>query len=515
MKKNGFVDGSLLVSAVNISVGIIGFYYNMLLSKLIGAEAVGIYQMASAVMMPLLIITTAGIPTAVSRLVAEFDSRHDNPAVRQIFTASTALTLLLSFILCITLALSSGFVSRYLFKNEALKSCLQMLSPAIVIISLTSVFRGYYYGKRMVGMAGAADIIEQLARIAFIFIVMLSGISLSPVHGGQIASIGVSVGEAVSLIWLTARRRSPALQRPESNALHFPPHTILSTLFSYAVPLTITSLAITVMQSVNASIIPQRLIACGLTENEAVAAYGRVSGMVLPLIYLPFNVTSAIVINIIPSLSALWGTGNRRNAVQTTTQSIHMTLLTSLPLAAAFLIFAEPLGLLLYNDSEVASLLRAMGGACVFLALQHTFSGILNGIGLQTHATRHRIAGLVIQFGAVYCLTGWQNLGVFGYIISFYLYVLVVAAMDLLTIRKRLSFEGVKLGLLLQPVLNTAYMAVIACIVYSLFPMRTGQAARTILSLLAGGLSYVFFLAVNNVIPRPHFLRRAVHAGHK
>jgi stage V sporulation protein B len=254
-------------------------------------------------------------------------------------------------------------------------------------------------------------------------------------------------------------------------------------------------------------------MACGLTENEAVAAYGRVSGMVLPLIYLPFNVTSAIVINIIPSLSALWGTGNRHKAVQTATQSILITLLTSLPLAAAFLIFAEPLGLLLYNDSEVGLLIRAMGGACVFLALQHTFSGILNGIGLQAHATRHRIWGLLVQFGAVYWLTGLQYLGIYGYIISFYIYVLVVAAMDLLTIRQRLNFDGLNLGLLLQPVLNTAYMAVIACIVYSLFAMHTGQAARTILSLLAGCLSYVFFLAVNNVIPWPHILRRAIHTG--
>ena len=261
MRKFNFMHGSFMVATINVIIGLIGFIYNIQLSKLIGPKGIGLFQMASAVLMMFLFITTAGIPSAVSRLVAEQNSKHNPYAVKRIFRTAVTFTLLLSVGLSFALIAFAGDISQYLFKNQDLQPCLYMLSPAIVAISTTSVMRGYYYGMNMMGTASASEIIENLARL-FIIIGLLTFVKpTKPIHGALIAIFGISIGEVFDLFWLMLikRRNSEQLSGFEPSSIRS--SVILGSIIDIAGPLTITGLSNTIMQSANTILIPQRLMA--------------------------------------------------------------------------------------------------------------------------------------------------------------------------------------------------------------------------------------------------------------
>jgi stage V sporulation protein B len=443
VRRISFIQGSFIVASFNIFVGFIVLIYNVLLSKHVGAEGVGLFQMASSVLTPFLIITTAGIPTAVSRLVAEGSAPQ---AGRRIFSTAVMFSLALSVGLGLLLTSLTGVISSRLFGNDSLRSCLYLTVPSVVIISLTSVFRGYLYGLRLMTAAGVSEIIEHLTRFLFVIGFLAYVPIASPLHGAKIAVCGIFVGELADLLWLmwVEKRASARLWNPGVPDGY--PTATLGALLDIAGPLTLTSLSSTIMQSINAILIPQRLMAAGFSASAATADFGRLTGMVLPLVFLPFTLTSAIVVNLIPNLSAQYAAKNLRSARRIVRQALAITLLVSMPLAVLYITLAEPMGAVVYHDAEVSGLIRAMGGSTVLLALQHTFSGVLSGIGRQSRATLHRLAGLSIQLFAAYFLVGDPRFGISGYAVSFFLYVLVICALDYRAIQQGLSLAAPRHG---------------------------------------------------------------------
>ncbi len=436
MKKVSFLRGSILMAAINFFISIAGFSYDVMLSKLVRAEGMGLFQMAMPVLMIFLVVSTAGIPTAISKLVAEYDSKNDSFAVDKIFKAALLFTLVLSAGLSLTLILTARYISLNIFKNHTLLPCLYFLAPAISIISITSAIRGYYYGLKLMVLASASEIIEHAARFVIILSFLHYIYPSRPVYNAIIAICGISIGEFFDLLWLISiqkrriKRPCPFAPAPVNTI------TILIQLLKIAAPLTVSSLSNVLLQFANAVLIPQRLMAAGYAADEALAVFGRMMGMVMPLIFLPFIITSAVVVNIIPNLSEQLCANNYKNAGYIVSLAMKITFAASIPLAALYIIFPDPLALLLYNDPEAAGLLRVMGGSTVFLALQHTLSGILNASGKQMEAASHRLAGIILQLAAVNYLVGNPGFGIYGYAAGFFLYTLVICLLDFFTLWK-------------------------------------------------------------------------------
>ena len=435
------MQGSFVIALVNILVGLIGLLYTATLAKLLGAQAIGLFQMTSAALTPFLILTTAGIPTAVSRLVAEYRAGNTPHTGRRIFETAMVFTLAISLCLGMLLTLLSGSISVHLFGNESLQPCLYLASPAVVVISLTALFRGYLYGLRLMTVAGASELIEHLVRFCIVIGLIALIRPATPQSGALIAVCGISLGELADLLWLIWFGKRTSDHLPSTGRSSLNQKETLNALLAIAGPLTVTGLSNTIMQSSNAILIPQRLMAAGLTEAQAAASYGRLAGMVFPLIFLPFTVTSALVINVIPNLSAQFRAQNWRAARSTASRAIGLTFLITVPLTVIYMVFSEQLGVVVFSDSEVGGLIRAMGSVTVFLAVQHTFSGILSGIGKQSQATCHRFTGLVIQLGTAYSLIGNPRFGINGYAVSFFLYTLIVCALDYRIIKNTLMFS--------------------------------------------------------------------------
>lgn len=506
MKKNKFIYGSILMVIVNFIVRIIDFTYDVMLSKLIGAESMGLFQMAMSILMVFLIVSTAGIPTAISKLVAEQSSIKNHYTIRKILKVAISLTLILSILLSLVLILFGKTITLKIFKNEDMLLCIYLLAPAIIIISVSSVIRGYYYGQKMMIVPSISQIIEHITRFIIVLGLLYYIYPVEPIYGALIAICGITIGEVFDLIWLVFMER-----RLNKKSIYIKPGqisttTILAQILHMATPLAISSIFNVLLRFSNTILIPHKLIESGYTNSDAIATFGRTTGMAMPLIVLPFIVTSAIVINIIPSLSEQVALKNYRNMRADILISIKITVLVAIPLTAIYVFFSEPLGVFLYGDLEVSRFINIMGYSTIFLALQHTFSGILHGLNKQISSTINLLIGMVIQLLSVYFLVGNPNFGINGYFIGFFLSSLITCLLHFITLGRFIKLKIRYIDLILKPLIATAVM--IIAIYVSLGFLKSlyiREVLSFVYSLIIGGFSYTFVLHITKAIPQNLF----------
>lgn len=503
MKKNGFIYGSILLTLVNFFIRFIGFSYDILLSKLIGAEGIGLFQMIMPLLMIFLIITTAGIPTAVSKLIAEYKSRNNHDAVRKTYKVALLFTLALSIGLSLILISFSRFIALNIFRNEDALHCIYFLPPAIVLISMTSVIRGYYYGLKMMGTASISEFIEHLTRFIIVISLLYYIYPLDPIQGAFIAICGISIGEFFDLIWLLFIQTRLTKKLPYVIPTQIKMSKLLWQILTISAPLTISGLFNVILQFVNATLIPHGLMASGYTDSEAISTFGRVMGMAMPLTYLPYFVTSALVINIIPNLSEQIFLKNYRAVKNTIHLAVKITLLVSIPLTAIYVFFAKPLAVYLYSEPDASQAIHMMGFSTVFLAMQHTFSGILHGLGKQKNTTIHRIIGISLQFISIHYLVYNPAYGIYGFFIGFFLCTLSICILDFYTLRKITKIKFKYVDLFIKPFLAAIFMIFLIFITQQQFiSINSHLSMGFAYSFIVGGLGYIFVLLATKAIPK-------------
>ncbi len=509
MNRDRFIYGSILMVLVNIIVRTISFSYDVILSKLIGAEAMGLFQMAMSILMVFLILATAGIPTAISKLVAEQNSRKNHYAIKKIFKVSMTVTIVLSIFLIIVLILFAKYITLRVFKDEEMLLNVYLLAPAIIVLPISAVLRGYFYGLKIITIPSISQIIEHSTRFIIVlgFIYFITG-PLEPIYGAMVAICGITIGELFDLLWSIIMQKN--LNRKLTNTTFNQVNTgvVLRDLGRMAAPLAISGLFSVILRFANTILIPHKLIDAGYTNREAIATFGRVTGMAMPLIVLPFIVTSALVINIIPSLSEGMTLKNYGNVKNDISLSIKTTLLVSIPFTIFLIFFSNPIGLFLYGDQVVSEYIYILGYNTTFLALQHNFSGILNGLNKQTQSTINQLIGMILQLLTIYYLVGNPSFGINGYFIGFFLSTIAVCILDLITLRKFIDLKGKFVDIIIKPFVASVLMIISIYSSLTIFKgMLFNNISSFIFSFIIGGIAYISLLIITNALPKNLFRR--------
>ncbi|EOD01651.1 putative polysaccharide biosynthesis protein [Caldisalinibacter kiritimatiensis] len=503
MKKTSFIYGSIILASVNFIVRLFGFIYKIILSKLIGPEGIGLFQMVFPILMVFITLTTAGIPIAVSKLVSKQNSLNNQTGVKQVFKLAFSITFIISILLVSIIILFKDFIVFDLLKNSDLYYSILFLAPAIFIISISSVTRGYFYGLKKIKPAGLSQIIEQVTRIVFVIGTIYYLYPVESKLGALIAVCGISIGEFFGLIWLLFQYKIINRKNITANIRKLNTIKLLSQITYISVPITISRMINVSLQMVNAVLIPQRLTAAGYSSSEAVSTFGRVVGMSFPLIFLPFIVTSALVINIIPNLSEQLALKKYRLIREDIELSIRITLLISIPLTIFYIFFSEPIASFIYNDIKVGKYMSILGYATIFLSLQHTLSGILHGLGKQIVATINYVLGMSVQLLATYFLVANPKFGINGFFIGFISSTIIISFLNLYYIDKILKVKIKINNYILKPLLSSLLMISTILICYKYLNKNN---MIEFLSLLIptslGGIVYIFSLILIKGLPK-------------
>ncbi|AOY76634.1 stage V sporulation protein B [Clostridium formicaceticum] len=509
MKKSSFIFGTILLALVNVVVRSLGFIYKIFLSRLIGATAIGLYQMVFPFLMVIITIPTAGIPIAVSKLVAKEKSVHHREGIYKVLFLSLLMGGLAAFVLSVFVSLKIDFIVHRLLKNPSLYYPVLWTIPAISIITFSSILRGFFYGLKEMAPAATAQIIEQLCRIIFVLSYLYYKTPSNPVAAATIAIIGISIGEVFGFLYLVLRfnfkkiaTKPHFLKAYSDSSLE-----ILNHLLYVAIPITLSRLISVIMQTVNSILIPQRLQVAGYSSTVAIETFGKISGMAMPLLFLPFTVTTALVINIIPNISEQLAVNNWKDVTYKSSLALRMTLLIAIPTTIVYVIFGNHLAELVYNCEEVGKYLSLISYGTIFLCMQHTLSGILHGMGKQVVTTVNYLLGMILQLYCTYFLIPNPKYGIYGYFIGFLLSTFTIFALNLVTLMKYIKIDLPFVHSILKPLLASILM--ILSMIYSykaFYSISQSNGWSTIISSFVGAGLYFILLLITKTFDLKHLI---------
>lgn len=512
MRKQTLLEGTLVLTAAGLTARGLGAVYRIILPRLVGAEAVGLFQMAFPIYNLFLLVSVSGLPLAVSRLVAEELALGHGREAQRIFRLSLLALAVTGLLTTAALLAGADPLARTVLGDPGAAVVIRAVAPSVFFLALISGWRGLFQGLHYMVPSALSQVGEQVVRVAGTLLLALGlrqqGVEAAAAGAAFGAVLGSVAGLGVLANFRWRFRRAVAerfsVSRGEAGS---PSREILRRIYLLAAPVVVGALIVPLTQSLDAALVPRRLLAAGYTQDLARALYGQLSGMAMVLVYFPASVLMGLGVTIVPALAEATARRRVEQVWQRIRESLWLTVVFGLPAAVGLAVLAEPICALLFADPGAGVPLKAMAPAALLIALHGTTVGILQGIGHAGVPVRYLGWGAVLKVAATYALTASPALALKGAAYATVLSFAVAAGGNLVAIG-RLTGYGFEWGLLLiRPALATALMALTARAAYQglsaaghYFLAEPVPAVATLGSIAAAALVYA--LAILLLYPK-------------
>lgn len=501
MDKSGtFLKGALILSIAGALSKILGAIYRIPLARLLGGEGMGLYQMAYPIYTAILALATAGVPVAISVLVARKETQGYSGDSRRILKVSLVIMLIFGFLLTALVMFCAPAIANQVLHQPRAYYPIMAVAPAIFFSSLLSVFRGYFQGYQRMMPTAVSQVIEQLFRVSAVitlaYLLFPRGLEYAAAGATFGAVVGGAVGLCVLVIYLVNFRRSqPAI---EGQVLYSgaASSTLAREMIALAIPVSFGAFVLPLVQVLDAIIVPGRLLALGYSSSQATALYGQLSGMAAVLISLPTIFTISIATSLVPAISEAWTQKDQPLLNQRLNNGLRAGMIISFPCAAGLFVLAVPICALLYATPEAGIPLEPLAFSAVALAAFQLSSAGLQGIGRPEIAMRNLIITGVLKTIFNYSLTSVALLNIKGAAIGTVAAFAVGSALNIYFL-KRLTGVRYEVARMVRLLIVTTAMGISVVQVYGLMVAGgTGSALATAVSIAAGVLVYGVLLLV-------------------
>ena len=418
--------GTMLLTVIGLFSQVVGFFYRIILSRLIGAETMGLYQLVMPVYSMLMSVTAVGLTVAVSTLSAKFHALGDQRAVKDALRRGLVCFFFIVVPLGVVIIGASDPISVYVIGDARTRLGVVLLIPCVLLTGVENLHKHCFYGIGRVGPPAATEAVEQLIRsMAVIGLLLL----LRPRTGEQKVGIivtGMVLCEIFSAVALTMLFRRYWRGRNPPPAKH---QVTCRQMVGIALPVSLTSLLGTVLGSANAVLIPGRLVAGGMESGQAMSAFGVLCGMTMPMLAIPTGFVGALCLTMVPDLARRTAGGDRRAAGQFLDRVLSATSLFIAPAMAVMAVIGPTVGRAVYKEPAVGSHMGWLAIGTLLSCYQSVLSGALNGLGLEKLGARNAIISDIVQLAfTVFTVSYW---GMIGFVAGFVLSSLVGMGMNL------------------------------------------------------------------------------------
>lgn len=462
MRKKTLIKGAAVLMCANLITRFMGFYYRIYMSKTIGAEGMGLYQLIMPIYMLAWSITSSGLTTTVSKFTAQENAKREFGNTSRILHISLCISLMLSLCLSVLLFIFADFAAIHIIKDARTSLSLRILSLAFPFMSLGSCIRGNFLGMQLHFSPAASQVLEQAVRIVAIFALSQMFIPLGLEYACGAAVVGIVLGEIASFIFIFFAMKYVHNDLPSKKPT-MRLMVALTSICAMAVPLTLARVTGSLLAAVENILIPQRLALFGGGEN-ALSVFGSLTGMAMPLIQLPSAVLMAISVTLVPALSEAQATNNNHMTAALIEKAITYTAVIGFGFAAVFAAFPKEICYIIYNQKELGSLLLRLCIICPFMYMQITISGILNGLGSHSFIFRQNLISSAINLFFIYLFI--PHWGTDAFIVGITLSLIVTSTMGIREITKKSNIQFSPYKTILLP----AICAVSAYIVLQFIP---------------------------------------------
>ncbi len=436
-KKHPLIAGTLILTLTGLVTRFMGFFYKIFLSRTIGAEGMGLYQMIFPIYSVCYAFTAAGVEIAISRFVSGENSRGNRQNARSILSMGLAMSLSLSLLTSFLLYTNAEWIAVHILREARCTLLLQIMSVTVSFGACHSCISGYYYGLQKTAVPAVAQLVEQTVRVGAVYLIYRVALEEGRVLSPAAAVIGLVLGEFSSMLFGLFCVSAHGFSKKKVSGTFFPAGTYARKMVLLAAPVSANRVCMNLLGSAEAILLPFTLQQYGLNPERALSIYGTLTGMAMAFIFFPSVLTNSVSVMLLPSVSESQASGNREQISRT----VRKTLSFSLPLGAActcfFLLTGKFLGTFFFKSDLAGDFIITLAWICPFLYTNSTLHSILNGLGKTSTAFVNNLSGIMIRI--IFILIFVPRFGIEGYLWGLLANQLFVAVLNVGALKEYLG----------------------------------------------------------------------------
>ena len=501
-KKQNFLQGAALLAIATAIVKLIGALYKLPLNMAIGAEGYSYFITAYDIYAVLLLISTAGLPVAVSRMISQASTLEQYNRLRKIFRTALTIFTVLGVLTSVLMIGGAKWLANIMNRPDAWIA-IACLGPCGILMCLMSAYRGYFNGQSNMMPSSVSQVIEALGKLliglALAFVIMNRTGNVALAAGGAI--IGVTIGSAASLLYLWLKFRKAYKGLPVTADDAGTGKSAAKDLLSIAIPITIGSAGLQLLTVIESGLYMDRLVHLietgqymshmvqgAVTAQKAASTLKGLFNMTQTIFNMPCAFIIPITVSVLPAVTAFLTKGDDKSVRDTEESAARITGLLSMPCAVGLAVLARPIMALLggYEGEqlELSAQFMVIEGVTVFLyaIIQYT-NALLQSHGYQNVPVVNMLSSGVIRLVLVFVMVGNPALGLMGAPIGAFVGYLLIAVLNLTAIRRKVAQKPKLLQNLLRPAIPALVMGVVVFFCYRLLVSVIGiDGSRVILA---------------------------------
>ena len=521
-KKQNFIHGAAILTVGVIIMKLLGFIYKIPLGNILDDEGYSMFTSAYSIYFIFFTLATAGLPVALSRLIAEADANGRVKQEEKTFRVALATFAVIGVIFALILFLFPEWLAAKYLENPDAALSIKAMAPSILLVCLVSAYRGYCQGNGNMIPTTVDEVLEVLFKV--ISGLILASCLLKAGYGKPVGSagaiLGVSIGSVISLLYMIIykRRHYSELSAPYTAGIHAPNDTpdddelvdpawkIVKDILSIGIPIAFGACIMAILNSVDSKLCMNRLqSAAGFSYYQAKVLYG-VYGKAQTLFNLPAAFITPLTIAIVPEISGAIAKGANAAARKTSEDAMRISAVISLPMGVGLTVLAYPIMNVLYPNSNAAGpgLLAIMGAASFFVCTVLMENAILQASGHEKLTMVTMISGGLVKIIVNWFLVAQRSINIYGAPVGTLVSYVVMALMNYIFICVALKHRPKLLRIFARPLAASVLMGAAAWAIYGLCARFIGAVSwsRIALCMLASIAVAVIVYLVSTIALR-------------
>lgn len=506
-----FFSGVFVLTVANIVNKVLGVFMKVPLQNILGNEGMGYFYDAYTVYTFLFMVSTTGLPTAVSLMISEARAKGKLLEAKRIYNVTLALFSAVGIVGTAIMILGADAFGNMINAPNA-RTCIIFLGPTMFFICITSALRGYFQGYQQMAPTAISQLIETVMKVVIgvLFALLAIDAGYDVPHVAAFAILGVTIGVALGMVFLLFFKWFFREQKyDEEYYIDGYSYTvssrksILKRLVVIAIPITISASMLSLTEMIDLVILMDRLISIGHNSVTATTLYGSWKACVVPLFDLPPVLIYPISYSLIPMIKATLTQGDMKRTSVYMHTSLRISSIMAVPCALGMSVMAHPIIRMLYGREDAdmgAPLLTILAPAIFFVCLLSVTNALLQANGYERKPIISMAAGAVVKLALTYILVGIPQIGMNGVPISTFCCYFTVSVCNVYFLVKYVHVKIDFGRMFLRPLISGVACAVSAYGVYYLASAYINYIVSMFLGIVCGAVVYVLMIFVTKSI---------------
>lgn len=430
MLKEKFIKSTIILIIGGFITKIMGMLIRVVMTRTVGLEGTSLYMLILPTFSLFVAISQLGFPVAISKLVAE--DRYNN---KNIMFSTITVSIILNVVLMLIVLLLAPFLANNLLHNKDAYLPIVAISLVLPFDSMSSILRGYFFGKQRMIPHVISNILEQIVRITImIFLVPNFLVYSVKITVTVLVLINVISELSASLVLFFFLPKNFKIKKEDLK----PSKQNIVNVLDIALPTTGGRLIGSIGYFFEPIILTLTLIKVGYSSNYIMTEYGIITGYVMPLLLLPGFFTAAISSALIPVVSKGYVNKNYNYVKRKLKQAIIISLAIGIPVTVILMIFPKIFLKLIYNTDHGSTYLRTIAPVFLLYYIQSPLSSILQSIGKAKEMMFDNLKGIIVKTALIFILSLFK-IGLFGLLIGTSINIIIVTISHYLNVKKALN----------------------------------------------------------------------------